>query len=55
MTNCLCRCMTPALKQSTRVRAWDVRYTIHMADGLIWSSPMYNGTISGSFNPAETG
>src|SRR3984893_13772327 len=26
--------------------------TIHKADGLIWSSPMYNGTISGSFKNA---
>ncbi len=26
--------------------------TIHEADGLIWSSPMYNGTISGSFKNA---
>jgi FMN reductase len=25
---------------------------IHKADGLIWSSPMYNGTISGSFKNA---
>jgi len=25
---------------------------IHQADGLIWSSPMYNGTISGSFKNA---
>ena len=25
---------------------------IHAADGLIWSSPMYNGTISGSFKNA---
>jgi len=25
---------------------------IHEADGLIWSSPMYNGTISGSFKNA---
>lgn len=25
---------------------------IHNADGLIWSSPMYNGTISGSFKNA---
>jgi FMN reductase len=25
---------------------------IHRADGLIWSSPMYNGTISGSFKNA---
>lgn len=25
---------------------------IHTADGLIWSSPMYNGTISGSFKNA---
>jgi NAD(P)H-dependent FMN reductase len=23
---------------------------IHNAEGLIWSSPMYNGTISGSIN-----
>ena len=26
--------------------------SIHEADGLIWSSPMYNGTISGSFKNA---
>ncbi len=26
--------------------------TIHKADGLTWSSPMYNGTISGSFKNA---
>jgi len=26
--------------------------TIHQADGLIWSNPMYNGTISGSFKNA---
>src|ERR1700719_3836388 len=26
--------------------------TIHESDGLIWSSPMYNGTISGSFKNA---
>ncbi len=26
--------------------------TIHKSDGLIWSSPMYNGTISGSFKNA---
>ena len=26
--------------------------SIHKADGLIWSSPMYNGTISGSFKNA---
>src|ERR1700746_1616884 len=26
--------------------------TIHKAYGLIWSSPMYNGTISGSFKNA---
>src|SRR5262249_7448753 len=25
---------------------------IHQADGLLWSSPMYNGTISGSFKNA---
>ena len=25
---------------------------VHKADGLIWSSPMYNGTISGSFKNA---
>jgi FMN reductase len=25
---------------------------IHQADGLIWSSPMHNGTISGSFKNA---
>jgi FMN reductase len=25
---------------------------VHQADGLIWSSPMYNGTISGSFKNA---
>lgn len=25
---------------------------LHAADGLIWSSPMYNGTISGSFKNA---
>jgi FMN reductase len=25
---------------------------IYQADGLIWSSPMYNGTISGSFKNA---
>ena len=29
-----------------------LREAIHQADGLIWSSPMYNGTISGSFKNA---
>jgi NAD(P)H-dependent FMN reductase len=26
--------------------------TVHRADGLIWSSPMYHGTVSGSFKNA---
>ena len=32
--------------------AWELIEACHSADGLLWSSPLYQGTISGAFNNA---
>jgi FMN reductase len=42
---------SPAAKSAPdSVRAW--AEAVHAADGLLWSSPLYHGTISGSFKNA---
>lgn len=41
----------PAIKKPT-ASVIKLCEAIYQADGLIWSSPMYNGTISGSFKNA---
>ena len=42
---------SPATKSAPEsVKAW--AEAVHAADGLLWSSPLYHGTISGSFKNA---
>jgi FMN reductase len=42
----------PDLEADAPAAVWTLLETCYQADGMLWSSPMYNGSVSGSFKNA---
>ncbi len=43
---------SPELERDAPEVVWTLLETCYQADGMLWSSPMYNGSVSGSFKNA---
>jgi len=43
---------SPELERDAPAVVWTLLETAYAADGMLWSSPMYNGSVSGSFKNA---